>query len=63
MFARVHCAHCDRAYETFSEDIKLMKHFNQDAFTFKNNTYYYKDEVCFFTAVKKLKSKDKEIRQ
>lgn len=63
MFARVHCAHCDKAYETFSEDIKLMKNFNKEAFRFSNNTYYYQGKDCFFTTVKKLKKSSNEIKQ
>ncbi len=61
MFARVHCTHCDKSYETFSEDIKLMKSFNKDAFRFANNTYYYESKDCFFTTVKKLKNSSDKI--
>ena len=56
MFGRLYCEHCDKHYETFLEDIKLMKKSNPEEITFANNTYHYKGKKCFFTEVKKLKN-------
>lgn len=56
MYTRIYCEHCDKHYETFSKDIKLMQKCNPEVITFANNTYYYKSKKCFFTEVKKLKN-------
>lgn len=56
MFGRIYCEHCDKHYETFSEDIKLLQKGNPEEITFANNTYYYKSNKCFFREVKKLKN-------
>lgn len=55
MFGRIYCEHCDKHYETFSVDIKLVQKCNPEEITFANNTYYYKSNKCFFREVKKLK--------
>lgn len=56
MFGRIYCEHCDKHYETFSEDIKLMQKYNPEEIVFANNTYHYKGKKCFFTEVRRLKN-------
>lgn len=63
MFVRIHCDHCDKFYETFLEDVRLMQKNNAKEITFTNNTYYYKSKKCFFTSVKRLKSSAPEDDQ
>lgn len=56
MYTRVFCQHCDSYYEVDLEEARLVQKFHDDRITFENNTYYFRNNECFFHLVKKLKN-------
>lgn len=55
MNTRVFCEHCNKYFEVDLEDARLVKKFHDERITFANNTYYFRNQECFFNLVKQLK--------
>lgn len=61
MKSRLFCHHCEKYYEVDIKSIRLMQNAKDEQITFAHNTYFYKDENCFFKTVLELKRGERDM--